>query len=184
MHSIIWDERGRLVPLVRPKHWLAASVKRSCDRTDRIMRSRKQRKARLATTQWMNEVDRRGIAELEATGIAWAAVRRWLNEVRPAETFMSRLFLKQVLLVLSDDQLSPRERFEPGASFTSGWLQPPCRLRTAASPAGRTVVVPDLMSSTMPRRSVACWAAFSLMDATAGRVANLFAPERLCFGIT
>ena len=112
MHSIIRDDRGRLVPVVRPKLWQAASVKRSRDRTDRIARARKQRKARLATTQWMNELDRRGIAELEATGIPWAAVQRWLDEVHPGEAFMSRMFLKQVLLVLSDDQAAPRERFE------------------------------------------------------------------------
>ena len=32
----------------------------------------------------------------------------------------------------------------------------------------RTVVIPErLMSSTMPRRSAACWAALALMDATA-----------------
>ena len=42
MHSIIRDDNGRLVPVVRPKSWLAVSVKRSRDRTDRIMRSRKQ----------------------------------------------------------------------------------------------------------------------------------------------
>ena len=45
MHSIIRDDRGRLVPVVRPKRWQAASVKRSRDRTDRIARARKQRKA-------------------------------------------------------------------------------------------------------------------------------------------
>ena len=76
------------------------------------MRSRKQRKAWSATTQWMNELDARAIAELEATGIPWAAVQRWLDEVHPGEAFTSRMFLKQVLLVLSDDQASPRERSE------------------------------------------------------------------------
>ena len=60
----------------------------------------------------MNELDRRGIAELEATGIPWAAVQRWLDAVDPREAFMSRMFLKQILLVLSDDQAAPRERFE------------------------------------------------------------------------
>ena len=53
MHSIDRDARGRLVPLVRPKHWNAASVNRSRERSDRIARTRKQRKERLATTQWM-----------------------------------------------------------------------------------------------------------------------------------
>ena len=60
----------------------------------------------------MNELDRRAIAELEATGIPWSAVERWLDALDPREAFMSRLFLKQILLVLSDDQASPRERFE------------------------------------------------------------------------
>ena len=61
MHSIIRDEHGRFVPVVRPKLWQAASVRRSRDRTERIARARKQRKAKLATTQWMSELDRRGI---------------------------------------------------------------------------------------------------------------------------
>ena len=84
MHSIIRDDRGRLVPVVRPKRWQAASVRRSRDRTDSIMRARKQRKARLATTQWMNELDRRGIAELEATGIPWAGRRTLARRTGPA----------------------------------------------------------------------------------------------------
>ena len=110
--SVIRDEHGRLVPVVRPKFWQAASVKRSRARSDCIARVRKQRKTWLATTQWMNELDRRAIAELEATGIPWATVLRWLDEVHPSEAFASRMFLKQILLVLSDDQAAPRERFE------------------------------------------------------------------------
>ena len=39
MHSIIRDDHGRLVPVVRPKLWQAASVKRSRDR-DRLHRAR------------------------------------------------------------------------------------------------------------------------------------------------
>ena len=89
MHSIIRDDRGRLVPVVRPKRWQAASVKRSRDRTDSIARARKQRKARLATTQWLNELDRRAIAELEATGIPWSAVERWLDALDQREAFMA-----------------------------------------------------------------------------------------------
>ena len=112
MHSIIRDSRGRLVPVVRPKLWQAASVKRSRDRSDCIARARKQRKTWLATMQWMSELDRRAIAELEATGIPWSAVERWLDALDQREAFMSRLFLKQILLVLSDDQAAPRERFE------------------------------------------------------------------------
>ena len=112
MHSIIRDEHGRLVPVVRPKHWLAASVKRSRDRTDRIARARKQRKAWLATTQWMNELDRRGISELEATGIAWRSVERWLDALDPREAFAARMVVKQVLQTLADDKARPAERFE------------------------------------------------------------------------
>src|SRR5262245_18550578 len=40
------------------------------------------------------------------------AVQRWLDVVHPARAFTSRMFLKPVLLVLSDDQASSRERFE------------------------------------------------------------------------
>jgi hypothetical protein len=76
------------------------------------MRSRKQRKAWSATTQWMNELDARAIAELESTGIRWVAVQRWLDDVHPNEAFVTRMFVKQILLVLSDDQAAPRERFE------------------------------------------------------------------------
>ena len=57
--------------------------------TDRIARARKQRKTWLATTQWMSELDRRGIAELEATGIPWAAVQRWLDALDPREAFVA-----------------------------------------------------------------------------------------------
>ena len=112
MHSIIRDDHGRFVPVVRPKPWQAASVKRSRDRTDRIVRARKQRKARLATTQWSNELDRRGIAELEATGIPWAAVQRWLDELDPREAFAARMVVKQVLQALADDEAPLRERLE------------------------------------------------------------------------
>ena len=112
MQSIIRDNRGRLVPLVQPKHWRAASVKRSRDRTDRIMRSRKQRKARLARTQWAGELDRRGIAELEATGIEWRSVERWLDALDPRDVFAAKMVVKQVLQTLADDKARPAERFE------------------------------------------------------------------------
>jgi hypothetical protein len=61
----------------------------------------------------MSSLDSRAIAQLEADGIPWAAVQRWLNEIHPGEAFASRMLLKkQVLLVMADDQASPRERFE------------------------------------------------------------------------
>jgi len=112
MHSFIRDECGRFVPVVRPKCWLAASVKRSRDRTERILRSRKQRKARLATTQWVGELDRRSICELEATGIEWRSVERWLDALDPREAFVARMVVKQVLLTLADNKARPAERFE------------------------------------------------------------------------
>ena len=112
MHSIIRDDRGRLVPLVRPKFWRAASVKRSRDRADCIARARKQRKAWLATTQWMNDLDRRAVAELEATGIPWSAVELWLDALGPREAFAARMVVKQVLQTLADNRARPAERFE------------------------------------------------------------------------
>ena len=112
MRSIIRDEHGRLVPVVRPKFWRAASVKRSRDRADCIARVRAQLKTRLATTLWMNEVDRRGISELEATGIPWAAVERWLDEREPCEAFIARTVVQQVLQTLADDKAPQRKRFE------------------------------------------------------------------------
>ena len=112
MHSIIWDENGRLVPVVQPKRWQPASVKQSRERTDRIALARKRRKAWQATTQWMSELDRRGIAALEATDIPWAAVQRWLDELEPSEAFVARRLVKQVLQTLADDKGPLRERFE------------------------------------------------------------------------
>ena len=76
------------------------------------MRSRKQRKARLATTQWVEELDRRGICELEATGIPWSAVEHWLDVLDSREAFAARMVVKQVLQTLSDDKARPVERLE------------------------------------------------------------------------
>jgi hypothetical protein len=112
VHSIVRDKHGRLVPVVRPKHWQATSVKLSRERTERIAQARKQRKAWVATTQWMSELDRRGIAELEATGIPWAAVQRWLDGREPREAFAARRLMEWVLQVLADDKAPQRERFE------------------------------------------------------------------------
>ena len=112
MGSIIRDERGRFVPVVRPKAWQAASVMRGRERTDRIERARKQSKARLATTQWMNELDRRGICYLEANGIEWLAVEAWLDALDPHEAHAARRFVRHVLQVLVDDEAPQRERFE------------------------------------------------------------------------
>jgi len=35
-----------------------------------------------------------------------------LDALDPCETFVARMVVRQVLLVLADDQASPRERFE------------------------------------------------------------------------
>ena len=112
MRTILRDENGRLVPVVQPKRWQTASVKQSRERTDRIAAARKRRKAWLATTQWMRELDRRGIAALEASGIPWTAVQRWLDELEPSEAFVARRLVKQVLQTLADDKGPLRERFE------------------------------------------------------------------------
>ena len=60
----------------------------------------------------MNELDRRGIAKLEATGIQWASVERWLDALDPHEAFAARMVVKQVLQTLADDKARPGERFE------------------------------------------------------------------------
>ena len=112
MHSIIRDKHGRFVPVVRPKLWQSASVKRSRERTERIAHARKQQKAWCATTQWLEGLDRRGIAALEATGIPWEAVQRWIDELEPREAFVARTVVKQVLRTLADDKAPPRERSE------------------------------------------------------------------------
>ena len=112
MHPIVRDKNGRFVPVVRPKLWQSASVKRSRERTERIAHARKQQKAWCATTQWLEELDRRGIAALEAAGIPWEAVQRWIDELEPREAFVARTVVKQVLQTLADDKAPPRERSE------------------------------------------------------------------------
>ena len=112
MTSIVRDRFGRYVPLVQPKKWNEGSIRQSRDRTERIALAKAQRKATLTTAEWMSSLDSRAIAQLEADGIPWVAVQRWLDEINPGEAFTSRMLLKQVLLVLADDQVSPRERFE------------------------------------------------------------------------
>ncbi len=57
-------------------------------------------------------LDRRGICELEATGIPWSAVERWLDALDPREAFVARMVVKQVLQTLADDKARPAERFE------------------------------------------------------------------------
>ncbi len=112
MHSIVRDKNGRFVPVVRPKLWQSASVKRSRERTERIAHARKQQKAWCATTQWLEELNRRGIDALEATGIPWEAVQRWIDALEPREAFVARTVVKQVLQTLADDKAPPRERSE------------------------------------------------------------------------
>ena len=57
----------------------------------------------------MSELDRRGIVALEATGIPWAAVQRWLDALEPREAFVARRFVKHVLQTLADDKAPLRE---------------------------------------------------------------------------
>jgi hypothetical protein len=110
--SIIRDRNGRFVQVVQPKLWQAASIKRSRDRTDRIGRARKQLKSKLATTQWISELDRQGICALEANGIEWISVEVWLESLEPGEANAARRFVKQVLPVLANDVATPREQIE------------------------------------------------------------------------
>src|SRR5688500_265097 len=112
MRSIIRDERGRFIPVVQPKLWLADSVQRSRDRTDHIMRSRKQRKATRASTEWGGDVGRRGVCQLEATGIEWRCIVQWRDELDPGGAFAARMFVKQVWQALGDDEASRAERSE------------------------------------------------------------------------
>ena len=112
MHSIVRDKNGRFVPVVRPKLWQSASVKRSRERTERIAHARKQQKAWSATTQWLEKLDRRGIAALEATGIEWSSVERWIDALEPREAFVARMVVGQALQLLADDEAPLRERFE------------------------------------------------------------------------
>lgn len=87
-------------------------MRRSRDRTDRIGHARKRLKAKLATTQWICELDRRGIYELETLGIEWLAVEAWLDALNPQDASAARRFVKNVLQVLSDQEVPPRERGE------------------------------------------------------------------------
>jgi hypothetical protein len=112
MHPIDRDARGKLAPVVQPKRWNASSVKRSRERSARIAIARIEAKKRLATAQWLHDLDRRGICELEATGIPWFAVERWLDTMDQRETFAARMVVKQVLQTLADDSSRPAERFE------------------------------------------------------------------------
>ena len=49
------------------------------------------------------ELDRRGVAALEATGIQWSSVERWIDALEPREAFVARTVVKQVLKTLADD---------------------------------------------------------------------------------
>jgi hypothetical protein len=112
MPPIIRDEHGRFVPVVRPKRWQAASVGRSRERSERIAQARDVRKRRLATTRWLHDLDRRGIAALEASGIPWASVERWLDDLASREAFVARRIVTWTLQTMADDATPSRERFE------------------------------------------------------------------------
>ena len=78
----------------------------------------------------MNDLDRRGIAELEATGIPWAAVQRWLDELDPREAFVARTVVKQVLQALADDKAPLREARGPQRALPAADRRRYCRLKT------------------------------------------------------
>ena len=111
MHSIVRDEHGRFVPVVRPKRWNAASVERSRDRSDRIARARTQGKEWLTTTQWMSELDRLGHcragSDRHPVGCRPALARRLIREA-----FAARMVVKQVLHALADYEAPLRDRLE------------------------------------------------------------------------
>ena len=112
MHSIIRDDHGRLVPVVRPRRWQACTVKRSRERSERIAQARDARKRWLATTAWLHDLDRRGIAALEASGIPWASVERWLDDLTSREAFVARRIVTWTLQAMTDDGSPSRERVE------------------------------------------------------------------------
>ena len=60
----------------------------------------------------MNELDRRAIAELEASGIPWAAFEGWLDALDPREVFAAKMVVKQVLQTLADTEATRAERVE------------------------------------------------------------------------
>jgi hypothetical protein len=60
----------------------------------------------------MNELDPRGICDLEANGIEWRSVEVWLDALDPSDGYVARRFVKQVLQVLADDEAPARERIE------------------------------------------------------------------------
>ena len=79
----------------------------------------------------MNELDRRGIAELEATGIPWAAVERWLDALDPREAFVARMVVKQVLQTLADDKAPLAGTVRgPRRAVPAADRRRHCRLRT------------------------------------------------------
>ena len=112
---------GRLVPVVRPKRWKASSVKRSRERTDRIATARKRAE---------EEAGDDAVAAASWIAGALPSWRRPASRGQPSsagstrsilrEAFMSRMFVKQVLQTLSDDQARPGSGSRPGASFTGG----------------------------------------------------------------
>ena len=112
MTSVIRDKSGRYVPLVRPKQWKDGSIRRSRDRTERIARAKTQQKAWLTTTEWISSVDDRTIAALEAEGIPWSAVLRWLDEVNPREAFTARMLVSQALRTFADSEATSLQRRE------------------------------------------------------------------------
>jgi hypothetical protein len=60
----------------------------------------------------MNTLERRGITALEASGIPWMAVQRWIDELHPHEAFTRRRLVTWVIEALGDHKASSAERLE------------------------------------------------------------------------
>ena len=141
MHSIIRDDRGRLVPVVRPKRWQAASVKRSRDRSDRIA-------TRAETAEGDGWRRRSGCRRAGSPGHCRAGGDRHpvggrpalARRGRPARGFRGRMFVKQVLQVLADDQARPSGTVRGQArALPAADRRRHCRLRTCAAEPGQYI---------------------------------------------
>ena len=72
------------------------------------------------TTQWMNDLDRRAIAELEATGIPWASVEQWLDALEFARSVCGSYDCEAGLADVGGRMRRLRNGSTPGASCTAG----------------------------------------------------------------
>jgi hypothetical protein len=141
VHPIIRDDDGRLVPVVQPRRWQACTVKQSRERSERIAQARDARKRRLTTTRWLHDLDRRGIAALEASGIPWASVERWLDDLASREAFVARRIVTWTLQTMAYDATrktsNQTSRLTPHAHSGPVSQLPSLYNRRGAHPHGR-----------------------------------------------